>query len=336
MFKRLCDPFRKIYPASNHATYIRGIAALGVVLIHYNGLGITSLFIEKSLNDIIATKLVNIGGQGPTVFFIASGYVLYESFQRTPNFLRFMFLRYFRLMPLYLVVSFFASLNQMLVPDIFTIITKLLFLDIFSQKAYLFSPINIGFFVVIEFWLSLTLFLSVLIPKFKLKKFHNIYYLTLTSLSFICHYIAVQMFETGMINRPYFDLFRFQFWFILGSVLSAYKSKVTPNSLYNLVCVALVLFSFSTDNYLGYFVGFASVAFLLSESSAIVNYSLVFIGNICYSIYLLHQPLLYFFTNSYYLIPILVLIIVILVSSLTFRFIEVPFIKLSKSLIKRR
>lgn len=142
MFSRLINPFLRIYPSSNHATYLRGIAALGVVLIHYDGLGISRLFLENSFNDIVLTKIVNVGGQGPTVFFIASGYVLYESFQKYPNFLTFMFMRYFRLMPLYLVVSFFTALNQKLIPDFFTVICKLLFLDVFSQKLTILAQLT--------------------------------------------------------------------------------------------------------------------------------------------------------------------------------------------------
>ena len=336
MLSRLINPFLRIYPSSNHATYLRGIAAFGVVLIHYDGLGISRLFLENSFSDIVLTKIVNIGGQGPTVFFIASGYVLYESFQKYPNFLTFMFIRYFRLMPLYLVISFFTALNQKLIPDFFTVICKLLFLDVFSQKAYNFSPINIGFFVVIEFWLSLTLVLSFLIPQFFLKKYRSIYYLALVSISFMCHYTAIQLYGSGMIARSNFDIFRFQFWFILGSVLSAYKYKITPKPLYGFLTMMLILLSFTSDNYLGYFVGFSAVAFLLSESDISVNLPLVFTGNICYSIYLLHQPMFYFFTDSYYLNSKLVVIILVLTASLTFRFIEVPFIHLSKKLISNR
>lgn len=116
----------------------------------------------------------------------------------------------------------------------------------------------------------------------------------------MCHYAAIQLYGSGMISRSNFDIFRFQFWFILGSVLSAYKYKITPKPLYGILTMILILLSFSSDNYLGYFVGFSAVAFLLSESDRRVNLPLVFTGNICYSIYLLHQPMLYFFINSYY------------------------------------
>ena len=336
MLRYFFAPFLRIYPASNHATYLRGVAALGVLLIHYDGLGISSFFIENSRNDIILTKIVDIGGQGPTVFFIASGYVLYGSFQKAPSILRFMFIRYFRLMPLYLVISFFAALNQKMIPDFYTVISKLFFLDIFSKKAYEFSPINIGFFVVIEFWLSLTLIFSFLIPRLYLKKYQGIYHLVLVGISFMCHYIAIQLFGSGMITRSNFDIFRFQFWFILGSVLSAYKLKITLKPLWGIASVLLIGLSFSTDNYLGYFVGLSAVAFLLSELNMSVNYPLIFIGNICYSIYLLHQPMLYFFSNYYHLNSKLVAVIVVLSSTLTFRFIEVPFVNLSKKFMTKR
>jgi exopolysaccharide production protein ExoZ len=325
----------KSHKKSNHATYLRGLAALGVMLSHYGGLGLSGLFSQGSTLDQAATKFVVLGGQGPTVFFISSGYVLYESFKRIPKFRQFLVIRYFRLMPLYLIISIFAAIVQNQSTDYFTFLLKLFFLDIVFESAYSFSPINIAFFIVIEFWLSLTLALTVLIPRRLNGRIVNLYYILLVLFSFSVHFATGYFADLLADNRFHYEILRFQFWFILGSVLKAYSSKLNYSGLWNLFVFGLILVAFVSEFYLGYFVGIASVFFLISEKGSSTLLPLVVVGNICYSIYLLHQPLLYFFTQRFEFTPWLICLICLVVSVFTFRFIEIPFIKMGKKIANK-
>jgi peptidoglycan/LPS O-acetylase OafA/YrhL len=303
------------------------------MLIHYGGLGLLDLFKQGSLLDSVATKFVNLGGQGPTVFFISSGYVLYESFKRIQKFRQFLITRYFRLMPLYLFVSAFAAIVQNQSTDYLTIFLKLLFLDIVFESAYYFSPINIAFFVVMEFWLSLTLIFTVVIPKYIKGSLVNLYYCSLIFVSFIVHFVVGYFTETLGENRFHYEILRFQFWFILGSILKVYSSKVTYSKLCNLGVLAFILAAFVSEFYLGYFLGLASLLFLLSEKDSRPVLPLIVVGNICYSVYLLHQPFLYFFSQRLGIAPFVTCLIVLMASAFTFRYIEIPFIKLGKRVL---
>lgn len=325
----------RVHELSNHSTYLRAFAALGVMLIHYGGLGLSDRFEAGGLLDFIATKFVVLGGQGPTVFFISSGFVLYESFKRFPRMRQFVIIRYFRLMPLYLCISIIAAIIQNQSTDYVTFFLKLLFLDIFFEAAYLFSPIDISYFIVIEFWLSFTIILTVIIPKYIKSNFVNFYYSSLIFFSFLVHYSVVYFAEILGDNRFHYEILKFQFWFILGSVLKAYSSKITRTKLWNLGVFGFILVAFIFEFYLGYFVGIASCMFLLSEVDSYPVIPLIMIGNICYSIYLLHEPLLYFFTQRFDLVPWVIYLICLTTAISTFRFIEIPFIKIGAKVARK-
>ena len=302
------------------------------MLSHYGGLGLLDRFEPGSLLDSIATKFVVLGGQGPTVFFISSGYVLYESFKRVPRFREFLIIRYFRLMPLYLFVSVVAAIIQNQSTDYLTFFLKLFFLDIIFESAYQFSPINIAFFIVMEFWLSLTLVLTVMIPKYIKSSLINFYYCSLVFFSFIVHFSVGYFAQSFGDDRFHYEILRFQFWFILGSVLKAYSSKLAFTKLWNLGVFGFILSAFMSEFYLGYFIGIASLMFLLSEIDSRPVLPLILIGNICYSVYLLHQPLLYLFTQRLDLASWVIYLICLTIAIFTFRFIEIPFMKIGKKI----
>ena len=315
---------------SNHATYLRGIAALGVMIIHFDGIGMFDIFIAESFPDRILTKAVILGGQGPTVFFVASGYVLFDSFKRSDNFRVFMITRYLRLMPLYLLVSIFAAITQNLNSDPITILFKLFFLDILFKSAHDYSPINIAFFIVMEFWLSLTLLLTVSLPKKYFYTRKNFYYSILILSSFAIHIFIGQISEQLGDNKFHFEILRFQLWFILGSLLKAYSSKIKFNLSFRLVSIVCIAFALFSTNYLGYLVGASAIFYIISETKVTNFIPLLFIGNICYSVYLLHQPFFYFLNVYFNFSAWQVALLVIFISAFTFRFVEFPFIRLGK------
>ena len=128
--------FRR-YRGTDRATYLRGAAAIGVLTIHYEGLGLRTLFAQGSFARNFMNNLVDFGGQGPTIFFVASGFVLQKLFQTRKRLPQFLLLRFFRLAPAYIAVSGFAIYTQELFVDLtlVLVIKKILFLDIFYSDA---------------------------------------------------------------------------------------------------------------------------------------------------------------------------------------------------------
>jgi peptidoglycan/LPS O-acetylase OafA/YrhL len=325
------------YKNSNHATHLRGLAALSVMAIHYNGFGLRDIFPSDTYLNYLSNNFINLGTRGPLVFYIASGYVLNNSFKRIKNFRTFILIRYMRLMPLYFCVSAFAYLTnsvETFIPistlgsesdnfDILILLKKLLFLDIFFRDAYTFSPVSIAPFIVIEFWLSLLLLVTYI------KNFKPI---TCLVLSFILYYAARHIPLMIGDSSFHYEIFRSQFWFLLGIIISQIKSRVWLKFGYYYITF-LIIVSISVPFISAYCIAIASVIYLLNENNNSGKlYFLIFFGNICFSIYLLHLPVYYFILHTSYfkLNYFCTAGLVILTSIFTFYFIEQPFIKISK------
>ena len=104
----LTDRIFRTHIGTSRATYLRGVAAIGVLTIHYGGFGLRSIFPSESFMGKVLNNFVDLGGQGPTAFFVASGYVLSKVFLENPKKRAFVISRYFRLAPTYILISIFA------------------------------------------------------------------------------------------------------------------------------------------------------------------------------------------------------------------------------------
>lgn len=86
---------------------------------------------------------------------------------------------------------------------------------------------------------------------------------------------------------------------MLGALIYAYgKPSLVAELSYQFFLKCMVVASFAvgtlTNNYLGYLAAFAATSYLLTESKADGKpfKAFIFVGNICYSVYLLHIPIL--------------------------------------------
>jgi peptidoglycan/LPS O-acetylase OafA/YrhL len=84
----------KDYADTTFVTGMRAYAALAVVLIHAGGGGLRSL-------GALGNAVANLGLGGVTAFFVISGFSVASSYPRAGGYLRYLFLRFMRLAPLY-------------------------------------------------------------------------------------------------------------------------------------------------------------------------------------------------------------------------------------------
>jgi peptidoglycan/LPS O-acetylase OafA/YrhL len=70
---RCLSPFVKFHQGTNHATALRGLAALSVVLIHYDGFGTRESLPKGSFPYDAWNSFINLGIYGPTVFLSHQG-----------------------------------------------------------------------------------------------------------------------------------------------------------------------------------------------------------------------------------------------------------------------
>jgi peptidoglycan/LPS O-acetylase OafA/YrhL len=94
------QPFRKISPRgygeTNFVTGMRGLAVLGVILIHSGGGGLRGL-------GAASNHLVDFGATGVVAFFVISGFSVAASWEKNPRFIPYLIQRFFRIAPLYYI-----------------------------------------------------------------------------------------------------------------------------------------------------------------------------------------------------------------------------------------
>ena len=357
VLRKIYSPLLRDHPNTRNATYSRALAALFVMSIHYGGFGLrevgkNNIFINQLLNN-----LIDFGSQGPVIFFVSSGFVLQLTYgsmlkNRKSLIFKIFIYRWFRLAPMYLLVTLFAykfvyTGNQSL--SLSLLIKKSFFLDGFFKDAYLFQPIFIGEWIVAEFWLTIILLVpTIFLGSKKIKK--NILYLLLFT-SFFANYLTLKC-KSGSINIVICEFTKNntiienfiinQFYFLLGSLLIQLKpqSKLfrRVNLLTNIFLSFGILF---INSYRGYYALFWAITFLYSENNKLLRknwiqqYLLLPIGNSCYSIYLIHYPLMeYLIKNNILNEHIYIALIVIFFSFIGFMIVEVPFNKLGRRTFK--
>ena len=336
----------KSHHKTNIATYLRGIAALGVIVIHWNGLGTRDVFIEGSAPDVTLEKWVDLGAYGPIIFFLASGFSLASSLSKKRyTFFNFATRRFFRLIPMLAVslitVSIFSGSFNV---DFFgkEVLFKILLVDAFSPSHYYYDPIGVLWTIPVEFWWSLTIpiFLKLIAPN-------RMFILIPLIICMVFLAIYGDSFWSNFVYAKEFDgkfIFNYGIYFLLGVI--SYKVRVRLNlqrnyNKYLFFSILLAIYSKELGFNELYLLTFLSVAFLMfyaepARSKPLFKKPLLFLGNICYSTYLLHIPVAEYSRNllgvTWYESLIRTAFLVF-ICSLTYRYIEVPFIKLSDRLI---
>lgn len=331
----------RTYKGTDYATWLRGMAALGVLTIHYGGLGLRELFPQGTWFSKILNNLVDFGGQGPTIFFVASGYVLQKySYNQLP--IRKLFLtRYFRLAPAYILVLFLAALSNGSLEQLSLsmLVKKALFLDTFFSDAHAFNPIGIGYFVVVEFWLTTFLLLGpVMFSRTELRSQARV--IGILVMSFSISYFSTDLASLLDIQTFHFDVLKYQFFFLLGMACTRWRMHSFIKLPARLITVLSLVVALNNDKYLGYIAAAFAIAMLISEneSGSLIPFGKlpIFLGNVCYSIYLSHIPIIVYFQLNFSQVPlVMVVFTVILISTALFIVIERPFIQIGKRLASR-
>jgi exopolysaccharide production protein ExoZ len=307
--------------------YLRGLAALGVVLCHY-GSNLTS---APKLSAIF-----NFGQNGVSVFFLISGFIIVYSLTKSnykpSQFFVFLLKRFIRIDPSYiatiiLTLGFFTALS---------------FVPSYHGKTMDFIPI--------QFIAHLLYF----IPFTRYPFYNQVFWTLSVEFQFyiligLLYYISDQkVYKTAFIvlfglscliplPNSYYLIFTYAPIFCLGiSLIELYKSRVSVNLLLPCFLLILIFYKFG-----------AAIFVLLTISSFVVFFlkiaikPLEFLGNISYSLYLTHVLVLFAFagivknhgikTSSDPLFWLCIeVLLAILFAYLFYLFIERPSLRLSK------
>ncbi len=323
---------------------LRGVSVLAVVAFHVN-------------NQIFTN-----GYLGVDLFFVISGYVITNSIIKNLDSGNFSFFKFYlkrakRILPALLVVLFttivFASLI-LLLPDLkrFTesLISALAFISniyfwsiggYFSTNDELKPLLHLWSLSVEEqFYLFFPIFIFLIYKFFNKKKYYIIAIISVSILSFILNYKFLSSTEVV------FFLFPTRIWqFGIGATFALIPNLKIKNlileNIYTFLGISLIIYNFYNipKNLPDSTLMCAGLCLLLfkpmSEKNLFLVFfklkPLIFIGLISYSMYLWHWPIISFLKYIYIenipiIIMALALTLILLLSSLSWKFIEQPFL----------
>ncbi len=332
--KNLTKIFIRRNPGTNFATSIRGISALMVFAVH------TGAF-EPVQNFATVAFLVNLkilASMAPVAFFVASGYVLAFQYSKSRGILHFCIRRYLRLTPLYLCVLVFLFGKQEI--SLTEILYRIFYLDAFNSQLFLSDPYGIFWTIAIEFWCSLLIPLLIFGFSKKFKYF-------ILSLTAIISLLGPYLLVFAGINPQH--AFKSILVGVFPFAVGVFFAQSTSNNMTKKICLTSMILSFFMSLIYIFFGGQTNLEFLSPWwvvsvfVSSFVGYShnkhaklkssstLLYLGTICYGIYLTHIPvynfLTKFFESNIFLIS---LIPVLVLSSSTYILIEYPFTRIFK------
>lgn len=321
-------------PGTNFATSIRAISALMVFAVH------TRAF-NPAPNIAIGEYLENLhilASMAPVAFFVASGYVLFFQYSKSRGLVRFCIRRYLRLTPLYLCVLVFLLDKQEI--SLIEILYRAFYLDVFNSQLFLSDPYGIFWTIAIEFWCSLLI--PLLVFSFSKKFGYCILTITLI-ISLFGPYLLVFV----GVNQQH--AFKSVLVGLFPFAVGVFFAQSANNNMTKRICLMGMILSFLLSLIYIFFSSQTNQMFLSPWwivtifVSSFVGYShnnlsklksnsaLLYLGTICYGIYLTHIPISIFVTKFFdHNIFLISLIPVLMLSSITYLLIEYPFTRIFK------
>ena len=343
---------------------LRGLAILGVIMIHTTALAHRPLF---------GNSIIDHGANGVQLFFVVSAFTLFltgkSRFEKEQFAIKNFFIRrFFRIAPMfYLGIIYYLFQNgtgpRYWLGDAthisaFNIFSNFLFIHGFNPY-WINSVVPGGWSIAVE--MTFYLILPFLLYRLKSLK-DGIWFLNFTLLLSIILNIVFRKYPFIQFNRLWGEYLFFYFpsqlpVFAVGIIMYFLlygKNQLNKNlaaSLLFLVCIFFTRLVTGLDAILPFHI-FLSIGFLLLGISLsqfkfklIVNPVIQFIGKISFSMYLIHFAVIFYlqkfglsnFSNhltlNYYVQLLLILSATVLISSITYKWIEIPFQKLGRKII---
>lgn len=347
---------------------LRGLAILAVLMVHTKQFGNSNL--PQMVNNILSQ-----GSRGVQLFYVASAVTLFLSFNRRYDkekfpIKNFLIRRFFRIAPMYYLGIIYYLFQEGLGPRYFLgDQPNITFLNVLSNFAFLhgFSPYWINSVVPGGWSIGVEMTFYALLPLlfFRIKNINQAFLLFIISIlinTFL--FIIFSKYPLISFNRLWLDYLFLYFpnqlpVFSIGIILYfVIFEKVEIKNLSGkliLAFTALIILQLSTGiqylfpQHILFGFAFFMMAYGLSvyKLKIIVNTVIIYMGKVSYSMYLVHFAVLYWlkqldlvdYTNNSILNYIIRLAVVLgistLISTVTYRFIEVPFQNIGKKIIDK-
>ena len=347
---------------------LRGLAILGVIMVHTNQYG-------SPIGSNILSKIISMGGRGVQLFYLASAFTLFLSFKNRSKkeifpIRNFFVRRFFRIAPMYYIgISYYLFqdgfgsrywLGDQTDISTLNIVSNFTFLHGFNPY-WINSLVPGGWTIAVE--MTFYAILPFLFSKIKnINQAFNFFVISLFvnyTLSFLLTKISIVSSER-LWNEYLFFYFPSQLSIVaLGIVM--FFIIIESENIRNISGKSLLIFSglllfqllsgiqFAIQNHILFGIVFLFLGLALSKYKfeLIINPIINYIGRISFSMYLAHFAVLHwllvfnyvdYLDNSiinYFLRYSIVTVLTMLIATVFYNFIEMPFQRLGKEIIKR-
>ncbi|RYY30215.1 MAG: acyltransferase [Sphingobacteriaceae bacterium] len=314
----------------NSLGFLRGFAVIAVCFCHF---GYAIAQGQKTEVTHIYKALGDYGKFGVNIFFVISGFIIPLSMDKAKYKLKYIFhfllKRIVRLHPPYLggllitlIIVFLADkVKHIPFPeDVFSIIKSCFYLHIPGD-----NPVFWTLKIEAEYYI-----------------FIAVYFALLTSYKNLTLIISVPLFiflgKTEIVN--YIGLFEFLIFFMIGIVGYLIYNKIGNNWLELMCLFILIVCSFAFYEIPAAIAATATIIFILFYKGVINRY-FDFMGEISYSIYLIHYPIgikminstIRYFDPKYYLLLFIATnVVVFSIAYIFWKYLEKPFAQFSNKI----
>ncbi len=353
----------------NYIDAIRGFAVLGILMVHTGQYGHFNV-------PAMIRNIVEQGARGVQLFYIASAFTLFLSFktrinQEHSSVKNFFIRRFFRIAPMYYLGIIYYIIQDGLGQrywlgdadhiSVANIVSNLFFMHGF-YPYWINSLVPGGWSIAVE--MTFYMILPFLFLRIKNKNDALLFFIISIVIKTLL-YVFLSNFPL-VTDKRLWEEYLFMYFpsqlpvFALGVLLYFYVMNNEQDYRLSgkfLLFLGLLLWiqlatgiDYLFPSYLFWAIAFFIVALALSRYSPIllVNPVIIYIGKISFSMYLVHFAvlhwLLYFNFTDYFSSDIanyiirfyIVILLTMLISSFTYRYIELPFQKLGKKIIDKK
>nr|WP_295921596.1 acyltransferase [uncultured Dyadobacter sp.] len=304
-------------PKINSIQVLRGIAALLVTVYHLKEVMDTQDPFHREI-----TFLFNSGPAGVSLFFVISGFIMvYITRTLQPsarNILQFFAKRLIRIWPAYAVITLgYCFLLSRLAPDaayLRQLVLSLLFIPASTAPApfYGYATLSVGWSLNYEIYFYLLITISSFFNRFRWYAFFGLIALTLVGLPTCYGYTSFKADRSLDLGIPYLNMianpivWNFVYGVVIGlayanSAMNERLSKLFSHRRVTYGMLSIVIWQF-VSGFLGGFgplewgagsaILFTTFVFHFQKQSQKFPPWLIHVGNISFSIYLLHLPVM--------------------------------------------